>query len=210
MKKDTRNTLIFSFVVVGLLLIIMFMSYSLFESIIAVSVDSDIAKWNIKVNNEMITNGSSVNNTFDIGSISWQNGGHVISGKAAPGSVGSFAIEVDPVDTQVSFTYQIEFDLTSLHNDKFVISNVREINGHDFIRVAENTYVGIARLSEINNGDLYEVDIDISWINDDNNNDNDYQIGINGDVGVYIPVNIDVNQYFGTEVFTPYVEGGTS
>lgn len=210
MNKDTRNTLIFSFVVVGLVLIIMFMTYSLFESIVAVGVESDIAKWNIEVNDEMITSGSSVNNTFDIGSVVWQNGGHVISGKAAPGSVGSFSIEVDPTDTQVSFTYQIEFDMEALDNDYFVVTNVRETNGHTFIRIGENTYVGIARLSEIDNGDVYDVDFDITWINNDNNNEHDYEIGIHGDDGVYIPVNIEVNQYFGTEVFTPYTGAGAS
>lgn len=208
MNKNIRNVIIFSIIVVCFVVFIAFCTYSLFESVVSKSIDSDIAKWNIEVNNAMITSGNALNNTFNIGGINWQNGGHVKPGKAAPGSVGSFTIEVDPTDTQVSFTYQIEIDTSGLNNDYFEIQSVSERNNNEFYRIDENTYVGIARLSDNSLGTKYYIDIAVAWVNNDNNNANDYEIGKNATEGVYIPINIELNQYFGTEVFVNYVETG--
>ena len=88
-------------------------TYSLFESDATVSTTNDTAKWNIKVNNNMVTSLSPSQNEINIGSIQWNSGGHVRSGKAAPGSVGSFEILLDPTDTQVSFIYELEMDMSN-------------------------------------------------------------------------------------------------
>lgn len=208
MNKNFRNILIFSIVIICFMIYVSFYTYSLFESVVSNSVDSDIAKWNIKVNNSMITSGNTIDNTFNIGGINWLSGGHVKEGKAAPGSIGSFTIEVDPTDTQVSFTYQIEIDTSSLNNDYFIIQSVSERNNSEFYRIGENTYVGVAKLSDINLGKKYYIDVNIEWVNNDLNNANDYEIGKNATEGVYIPVNIELNQYFGTEVFNIYEDNG--
>ncbi len=207
MKKQNVYTIIFAVSIVISIVIIAFYTYALFETNKPVPISSDLAKWNIKVNDTMVTDNVSNQNTFSIGSIDWQSGGHVRPGKAAPGSTGSFEIEIDPTDTQVSFVYMIQVDLTGLDNDQFVVSSVTETNGNEFIRIGENTYVGIARLADNVQGQKYNVLINLTWYNDDNNNDADYELGSRADAGVNVPVEIQLMQYIGTETFIPYQEG---
>ena len=182
-------------------------TYSLFETEREAVVTSPIAKWNVLVNNALITNNYGQENTFNLGSIDWNSGGHVRTGKAAPGSVGTFEIEIDPTDTEVSFLYELEIDTSLLHNDAIVIQSVTEEDGHEFIRTGESTYVGIARYSDISDGDTYNISIAIVWNNDEANNDSDYELGKRAEDTISIPVNLNIVQYIGDEVITPYVSG---
>ena len=130
-------------------------TYSLFETNGRAVVDKNLANWQIKVNNTYLNTLSEDNKTFSLGSILWDSKNHVKEGKAAPGSVGMFYIEIDPTATEVSFLYEITFDTSSLNNSEFEISSVREVNGKQFIRISENTYVGIVPLSEIKTNTKY-------------------------------------------------------
>ncbi|MBR3161165.1 MAG: hypothetical protein IKF19_00335 [Bacilli bacterium] len=189
-----------------ILFITFFYTYSLFETNKQISVSSDLAKWNVKVNNTMVTKNTATINTFNLGSIDWNSGGHVRNGKAAPGSTGTIEIEIDPTDTQVSFTYEIAIDTSSLENEEFKITRVREINGNEFIRTGELTYVGIARLENNRRGQKYNIEIDITWNNNENNNASDYELGKKAEIEVDIPISLDVSQYTGVEQFTQYQE----
>lgn len=181
-------------------------TYSLFQTDANSSATMDIAGWNIKVNNQMITNNTIVNNEVPIGNITWQNANHVRAGKAAPGSSGTFQIEIDPVDTDVSFAYTIEIDTSNLHNSEFTITSVSETNGNEFIRTGENIYTGIAHLEDIINNEKYNISINFFWNNDDANSDNDYHIGVNAQYDIIIPIRITVSQYIGTESYSTYEE----
>lgn len=197
--------------VIGIVLIAVFLflvtvTYSLFETRKEATVSSSIAKWNVKVNNTMVTKSTNQNSTFSLGSINWQSGGHVKSGKAAPGSVGTFEIEIDPTNTDVSFTYELTIDTSGLNNEEFIISNVRETNGNEFIRTDKNTYVGIARLDDNQTNKKYNIAINITWNNNEENNENDYNLGKNADIDINIPVSLNISQYTGTEQFIEYQE----
>ena len=182
-------------------------TYSLFETDRETVVTSPIAKWNILVNNTLITDFDGQENSFDLGSIDWNSGGHVRSGKAAPGSVGTFEIEIDPTDTEVSFLYELEIDTSLLGNDEISIQSVLEEDGHEFIRTGEYKYIGIARYSDISSGDKYHVNINIVWNNSEENNDKDYELGKKAEEVVSVPVSLNIVQYTGDEVIVPYVEG---
>ena len=201
-----RITVIGVTLITVILFIALYYTYSLFETNKEITVSSDIAKWNVKVNNTMVTRGGTTAATFNLGSINWSSGGHVRSGKAAPGSTGSFAIEIDPTNTDVSFTYELTIDTSSLENDEFIISGVRETNGNEFIRTGENTYVGIARLNNNKNGRKYNVEINITWNNNEENNSSDYELGKKAELEVNIPVSLNIEQYTGIETFTEYQE----
>ena len=181
-------------------------TYSLFETDRDAVISSPIAKWNIMVNDSFITSDTTQENFFRLGSVQWNSGGHVREGKAAPGSVGTFEINIDPTNTEVSFLYEITIDTSDFLNEEFYISGVRELNSEEFVRTGEATYVGVARLSDIQNGKIYHVEIDISWNNNDSNNDKDYQLGISAEEEVTIPVSLRFIQYTGEEVLVPYVE----
>lgn len=201
-----RITVIGVTLIAVILFIALYYTYSLFETNKEITVSSDIAKWNVKVNNTMVTGGGTTAATFNLGSINWSSGGHVRSGKAAPGSTGSFTIEIDPTNTDVSFTYELTIDTSSLENDEFIISRVRETNGNEFIRTGENTYVGIARLNNNKNGRKYNVEINITWNNNEENNSSDYELGKKAELEVNIPVSLNIEQYTGIETFTEYQE----
>lgn len=208
MNKQTVWTIIITILVISLLTAEIIYTYSLFETNTTLSTSNDIAKWNIKVNNNMITGSNVSSNVFEIGSINWESGGHVTSGKAAPGSRGYFEIEIDPTNTDVSFVYEITIDTEELENEEFKISNVRELNENYFIRTGEYTYVGIARLEENKNGEKYNIKIEIVWNNNEENNESDYVLGTKAEMEVDLPIEIELSQYLGTEVFTEYVEQG--
>ena len=201
-----RITVIGVTLIAVILFIALYYTYSLFETNKEITVSSDIAKWNVKVNNTMVTGGGTTAATFNLGSINWSSGGHVRSGKAAPGSTGNFTIEIDPTNTDVSFTYELTIDTSSLENDEFIISRVRETNGNEFIRTGENTYVGIARLNNNKNGRKYNVEINITWNNNEENNSSDYELGKKAELEVNIPVSLNIEQYTGIETFTEYQE----
>ena len=201
-----RITVIGVTLIAVILFIALYYTYSLFETNKEITVSSDIAKWNVKVNNTMVTGGGTTAATFNLGSINWSSGGHVRSGKAAPGSTGNFTIEIDPTNTDVSFTYELTIDTSSLENDEFIISRVRETNGNEFIRTSENTYVGIARLNNNKNGRKYNVEINITWNNNEENNESDYELGKKAELEVNIPVSLNIEQSTGIETFTEYQE----
>ena len=205
MKK--KHILILLCVVSFVILIVQITyTYSLFETDRDAVIFSPIAKWNIMVNDSFITNDITENNCFRLGNIQWNSGGHVREGKAAPGSVGTFEINIDPTDTEVSFLYEITIDPTNFEDVDFYISNVRELNGKTFVRTGEFTYVGIASLEDIENDVVYHVEIDVSWENNDENNDKDYEIGNRAtEEEINIPVHLKFVQYTGDEELIPYV-----
>ena len=202
-----KKLIVMSIIFIAVILFIeIIRTYALFETNKEISVSSNIAKWNIKVNNTMVTNSNNENTTFSLGSIDWNSGGHVREGKAAPGSTGTFEIEIDPTNTQVSFVYELTIDTSNLNNKEFVISNVNETNNNYFIRTGENTYIGIARLSDNQEGQKYNIEINITWNNNEENNEKDYELGKKAELEINIPVSLKVSQYVGTEQFTEYQE----
>ena len=208
MKKQIIHSIILVSIIAILTIWITVYTYSLYESVAVSPATSNIAKWNIKVNNSMVTGLSSNESEINIGSIDWQSNGHVRPGKAAPGSIGSFEIEIDPTDTQVSFMYELELEIDDLDNDEFEIHSVTETNGHSVVRTGERTYSGIVSLADINNREKVNIEVNIVWNNNENNNDKDYELGKRAEAEVYIPVRINLKQYHGTEVLTPYIDPG--
>lgn len=199
-----RITVIGATLIAVILFIELFYTYSLFETNKQIPVSSDLAKWHVKVNNTMVTGTATSVNTFNMGSINWNSGGHVRSGKAAPGSIGSIEIEIDPTDTQVSFAYEITINTSSLENNEFKITSVSETNGKEFIQTGENTYVGIARLADNTNGQKYNIEINVTWNNNENNNTSDYELGKKAEIEVNLPISINITQYTGEEQYTTY------
>lgn len=181
-------------------------TYSLFETNGTGVASEKLAKWQIKVNNTYVTTLTEDRNTFNLGSIEWENQGHVKVGKAAPGSVGKFYIEIDPTNTEVSFLYELTLDTSSLNNSEFQITNVKEVNGKTFLRTSENTYVGIVPLNEIQTSTKYKIEVNVIWNNKEENNKADYELGSRADLEIDIPVTVVVRQYDGSETFTEYNE----
>lgn len=173
-------------------------TYSLFESNGDGIVSENLAKWQIKVGDTYLTTLSKEDEEFNLDNITWSNGTHVKDGKGTPGAKGSFEIVIDPLKTETSFLYYITIDMDSLNNSAITLESVSEKNGYEFIKQDENTYVGLAKLSDIKKKNKYYIDVNLVWNDIDNNNLSDYELGSKTNT-VKLPIHIKTIQYDGTE-----------
>ncbi len=79
------------------------------------NTDFTIAKWKIIVNNQDITDSSTMSSLINPVYIENDN---IKDGVIAPGSEGYFDIEIDSTNTEVSFTYTITLSNTNENNIK--------------------------------------------------------------------------------------------
>lgn len=172
-------------------------TYSLFESNHITTSSIDIAKWQVKINDDVV-NGSS--STFSVDSINWESNGYVLEGKVAPGVNGYFDIIIDPNDTDVSLKYDISFDFSNLQEEQFVINDVVEVNGRTLVKTGENIYTGVILLEEIKNGIVSTIRVDLSWINDEANNEIDSSLANVYGTSLDIPVTVTLWQYNNEEI----------
>lgn len=172
-------------------------TYSLFESNHITTSSIDIAKWQVKINDDVV-NGSS--STFSVDSINWESNGYVLEGKVAPGMNGYFDIIIDPNDTDVSLKYDISFDFSNLQEEQFVINDVVEVNGRTLVKTGENIYTGVILLEEIKNGIVSTIRVDLSWINDEANNEIDSSLANVYGTSLDIPVTVTLWQYNNEEI----------
>ncbi len=177
-------------------------TYSLFESSKTHTTQTNLAKWQIKVNDTSVSGSTQ---EFVVDEVHWNNSANVKEGKVAPGMTGYFDIEIDPNDTETSIRYDITFDFSNLDEDQFEIDNIVEINNKTVVRTGEFTYSNIITLDEIENDETNTLRVYLSWINDEANNDKDSELGKVHDNTIEIPVTVDITQHFDGETLTAYV-----
>ena len=105
MKKNDRRFLILFVLLLTLSLLYLFQtSYAKDRKQVKGEMQARIASWNIKVNDEDISNKTQLTNTitpvFDVNE-------YVNDGVLAPGSTGHFDIVVNAEDVDVDFNYEI-------------------------------------------------------------------------------------------------------
>ncbi len=105
MKKNDRRFLILFVLLLTLSLLYLFQtSYAKYRKQVKGEMQARIASWNIKVNDEDISNKTQLTNTitpvFDVNE-------YVNDGVLAPGSTGHFDIVVNAEDVDVDFNYEI-------------------------------------------------------------------------------------------------------
>lgn len=174
-------------------------TFTLYESGINGNITPNIAKWNIKVNDKLIT--PKETNSIDISNIEWDMT-NVTKNKVAPGSKGKFSISIDPLDTDVSIRYDISFIDSSIDSSKILTITALRDNKDKLVRTGEFTYTGVISLDEISNKSIDSINIDLEWINDrdidvadiENSSDSDFieidfrAIQYNGeDIVIYTP-----------------------
>ena len=176
-------------------------TYGLFESDRTDTSNMNIAKWQVKVNDDILSGSSS---TFVIDRVNWDSSTNVKNGKAAPGTTGSFDIEIDPNGTDTSIRYDIFIDLSVFEGTAFSIDRVIEINDKPVVRTGYSTYSNIITLDEINNNETNTIRAFLTWANDETKNEVDTEIA-NGENGKFrIPVKVDITQHFSGEQLIPY------
>ena len=177
-------------------------SFALFESEKDFVVNSDIGKWEIEVNGDMI----NTTNTFTISNVKVNSDSNVREDYFAPGTNGYFDIEIDPNDTDVSIYYEIVCRTDYITNSQISLTRIQNVGKPDLINVAEYTYAGVIPLADIKNGDITTIRFYITWANNDNNNETDSLYG-SSSANFEIPMEITFRQYLG-ETISPMNNNG--
>lgn len=164
-------------------------TFSLFESRVNVPVEMELAKWHIKVNNNLIGQQSE----FIIDDIVWKDNAHIKDGKTAPSASGYFDLEIVPEDVDVAFNYIITFDETSYKDSNFKIESI-EIDDSNVKELSENVYTGFFSLDDIKNNKITKIRFNLIWENNEEKNDLDSEY-IGTDKEINIPFLIEFSQY---------------
>ncbi len=191
--------------IIAILFMVLFMAYRII-SIYAIfysegqgNVTQNNATWTIYLNQTNVTSKNS--NTFEVDTFELEENSRVSTGKIAPGTKGSFYIELDPKNTNVSIRYDIELDKTQISNDSIEIISIEEIEEENTLtKTAESTYTGIMPLQEIQQGKINKIKVKVEWKNLEENNRKDTLIGTGNNTILKIPVNVKVTQYLGEEI----------
>lgn len=182
-------TLLFTFQIVY--------TYALFESNNTQELNSSLAKWNIKINDNIVTSDTT---SFVINDVYVNSGsGNVATNKFAPGSKAYFDIIIDSMDSEVAIRYDISLNLEQLVNSEIKLESV-SLNNQDLIMSDENVYTGIITLEDIENNDVKNIRVNLIWNNNEENNNIDYDTVSEGSGQLEIPVTINLSQYLGEEI----------
>lgn len=178
--------------------------YALFHSEMNGNVKLENGIWNITVNGKDITKG--VNNEFVIDQINTTQNDYVKPGKLAPGLSGSFELAINPEETNVSIRYDITLNQEELGGSNLSIKSIQETEkGYELIKTAENTYTGIISLDDIKNGAIHKIKMEVEWLDDGLNNENDTELGKDATHQLQIPISFHAIQYLGEEI-VPEIE----
>lgn len=191
--------------IIAILFMVLFMAYRII-SIYAIfysegqgRVVQNNATWTIYLNQTNVTSRNS--NTFEVDTFELEENSRVSTGKIAPGTRGSFFIELNPENTNVSIRYDIEIDKTQIPNDSIQIVSIEEIEeGNTLTKTDESTYTGIIPLQEIQQGKINKIKIKIEWKDIEENNRKDTLIGTGNSEILKVPVNVKVTQYLGEKI----------
>lgn len=166
-------------------------TFGLFHSEIEGNFNSNVAKWNILINDTNISNG--VTDKFVINDLVYNDTDNKLPGTIAPGTSGTFSLTIDASDTEVSVIYTLEVDESRFQNDMIKVSRVDKVEGiGEFNKISEGVYQGII---PYNAKTKIKIDFTITWENDENNNEIDTEIGTRENPDLEIPVVVTATQY---------------
>lgn len=102
------------------------------------------------------------------------------------------------MDSEVSIRYDIIINLDELENKEIKLENISLADGTNLVKTSDNTYTGVISLSDIENGVLKDVKVNLIWNNNEDNNRIDYDTQSNS--SLQIPVKVDLSQYLNEEI----------
>ena len=154
---------------------------------------------NITVNGTDITKGTDIQ--FAINNVTVEENEHVKPGNIAPGLTGTFKINIDPENTNVSTRYDIYLDEEKLTNPNIQIKSIKEtLNGNELVKTDKNTYTGIIPLEKIQAGTTNEITVEVEWIENEDHNEEDIGLGTTWNAEYQIPITVHVCQYLGEQL----------
>lgn len=161
-------------------------------------LESNVARWNIKLNNTDITNENVY--SFVIDNITINGNQNVASGKIAPGLSGYFDINIDPSNTDVSVKYEVTINPENFENSNIHIVDVHEIGNNTLIKTGEYSYTGVILLDDIQESRTNTVRIEIEWDSISIEDESDYEYALSLGNKLELPVSVNVKQYIGETI----------
>lgn len=169
-----KKSKVFSFKHVYLFILFLCLAYigtkftfSIYESNLSTDVSGNISDIKLKINNVNIVNNTGDISEVVVNDIIWTSIGHTRVGKIAPGSTGTFNLNLDPEGSQVAILYKFTFVDKTIDPDKILtFTDINASNGN-VIRTGINEYSGIISLSDINNGETIALDIDFEFTDEE-------------------------------------------
>ena len=210
MKRNFKTSLLVLTIILFLVTVYAIAhTFAVFQSDAESAVEVRLAKWNIKVNNELVT--ATANHTFTIDDdyLSVVSTNKVVEKKIAPGAEGNFDIEIFPDGTQVSLRFDIFVDTSAVEGTEITVNDVESLtNDVTIIRTDENIYTGVMTLDDIQAGKTAHLRVTFEWVNSDEPNaiKSDTNLALSEEALIRIPVSIDFIQYKG-ETIEEYVPG---
>lgn len=196
-KKAIQIIVIVLVVLVSLIYLYSKGTYTSYETLTNGKITPGIAKWNIKVDGFPIT--TSEVQTIGLSNITWESS-NAVSNKAVPGSVGVATITIDPVDTDVTIKYTLEFIDKKVDDSKFLeITSIAD-DDNSLIRTGENEYTGLITLDDINNKNTKVITLNVSWPVDGLIDPTSEEVNTSSN---FLEINVVVLQYKGEDI-VPY------
>lgn len=172
------------------------LSMAKYQSIYTPSASALIAKWDIKVNDKVISEeGTTMSNVITLVPDESSN---VVNGKLAPGYGGYFDIIIDPTGTEVSFNYSINLDTSNLPTDIILTGYNVGTNGtnESANTISNNTIQGnmpIQNNTPFSSTDIQTIRIYWMW-NDIRENDEVHTASAIGEKQYSVGVEVIVTQ----------------
>lgn len=210
MKNKIR--ILISLIAIILLVLIIRSTYSKYVNQAVGSLMTRVGEWVIRVNGQDITLADApANIVIDSDDFvwNWTDVQHVKKPKVAPGMIGSFELEIDPTDTQVSFEYDISIKNPVIQipgqddlKIKLAIKNIVETHGRTIeIKEVDGNQV-IHRIKPL--GEIEEaatavdtIKVTVEWLDDGTNDEADRIAGSVPDNVIEMPILIHAIQYTG-------------
>lgn len=163
LKKDLRFIIIFILVVTISFIYLFQSTYAKYKKQVNSNVNSTIASWNIKINNETINNKKTLTNSI---THTFYENEYVKENTLAPGIKGYFDINIDSSKIDVDFNYEVNAVLNNSTNlTDFKITDY-ELNDSGIKQNFSTT--GISN-SLPKNTENTKIRFYIEWIDDDTN-----------------------------------------
>lgn len=193
MKNRVKKIMIICILLICCIFLITKVTYSSYESNTSGDVTGNIAGWNIKVNDVIVSN--EVDKVVDIDDVVW-NATHTRSGKLSPGSTGTFNIKLDFSGTDVAVRFDIEIIDKAIDSDKVLTLTDIDTSDVTLTRTGVSTYTGIVDVDDIDTT-IVNLALDLSWVNNDNVNDDPTG---EFDNSQFLEVNFKATQYGGETI----------
>lgn len=166
-------------------------TYTAYESEVDDDVTVDIADWKILIDDQNI---ATATRDINLSNIVWDSE-HTDNNKVAPGSKGTVRINIDPTGTEVAIKYHITYtDHTMDPNCILTVTSIY-LENDELQKDSINSYSGIITLDEMK--DTQVLVINVEWVNDENSDEADSQIGSNGAEPNYLNLEFEAEQYRG-------------